>query len=181
MVHNSTLTSIEFTKAKLSGVGLTRISTGCPYLKKLLLACGNGRDVTDEAVRSLAKCPKLERLSLLHWTKITDASIITLISLSMLKEINLSRCSGLTSGGVQSLLKSNRNLRVIILSSYMYYRSCKFCDYSLLNCIGECCPNLREFAVKIDPESMVLEAFLITLFKGCPLLEKLTLGTRFVL
>ena len=78
-------------------------------------------------------------------------------------------------------MKSNRNLRVIILSSYMYYRSCKFCDYSLLNCIGECCPNLREFAVKIDPESMVLEAFLITLFKGCPLLEKLTLGTRFVL
>ena len=85
MVHNSTLTSIEFTKAKLSGVGLTRICTGCPYLKKLLLTCGNGCDVTDEDVRSIVQCPQLETLSRLNWTKITDASITTLMSLSMLK------------------------------------------------------------------------------------------------
>ena len=176
MVHNSTLTAIEFSKVSLTGVGLTRVCTGCPNLKLLLLACENDCEVTDEDARSLAKCPQLEKLSMAKWTKITDASITVLASLSLLKGIDLSNCSGLTSGGVQSLLRSNRNLETIILSNRDALSFCTFCDDDLLSCIGECCPKLRKFEVDIDPESTVAsEASLIALFQGCPLLESLLL------
>ena len=176
MVRDSTLTSIEFSKASLSGIGLSRVCAGCPKLTKMLLTCEDNSEVTNEDVLSLVKCKKLESLSLERWTDVTDASITILISLSCLKEINLSHCSGLTSGGVQSLLRSNRNLEVIILSGYTSFNNCQFCDDDLLSCIGECSPKLREFAVDIDPKSTVVsEASFITLFKGCPMLEKLSL------
>ena len=176
LVHNSTLTSIEFSKVSLTGIGLRRLCTGCPKLKLLLLACENDCEVTDEDVRSIAKCPQLEKLSMAKWTKITDASITVLASLSLLKGIDLSNCSGLTSGGVQNLLRSNRNLETIILSDRDALRFCTFCDDDLLSCIGVCCPMLRKFEVDIDPESTVVsEASFIALFQGCPLFESLLL------
>lgn len=179
MVFNSTLTSIEFNQASLSGIGLKRVCSGCPNLKKLLLKCERESDLTDEDVRSIGQCSQLECLSLVHWTKVTDASVPVLASLSSLREIDLSYCSGLTSAGVQSLLRSNRNFEVIILSDYVNYDSCKFCDDNLLNCIGQCCPKLRTFAVDIASESTVVsEAAFITLFKGCPLLDTLILSYK---
>ena len=176
MMYNSTLTSIEFSEASLSNNSLIRICSGNPSLKKLLINSEENSEVTDEAVCSLAKCPMLECLSLLKWTKITDASINILSSLRCLKEINLSKCSSLTSAGVQSLLRSNRNLEVIILSDHISCSFCKFADGYLLSCIGDFCPRLREFEVDIDPSSTVVsDAAFIALFQGCPLLEKLVL------
>ena len=101
-------------------------------------------------------------------------SLSTLVSL---KELSLSDCSGLTSAGVQSLLRSRgANLEALTLSDPVYmsvdHDDCSFCDDALLRCIGECCPNLRVFAVRIGAESNVTEASLITLVQGCPLLEK---------
>ena len=176
MVYNSTLTYIEFANATLSGLGLSRMCIGCPNLKQLLLTCEYDCEVTDEDVRSIAKCTKLERLSLARWTKITDVSIATLASLSLLVGINLSNCPGLTSAGVQSLLRSNGNIETIILSDRIALSVCKLCDDSLLNCIGKCCPKLRHFTLSIDPSSAVVSDIpFITLFQECPRLELLLL------
>ena len=176
MVYESTLTSVEFTKASFTGGALFRLCKGCPNLTNLLLTSEFDSEVTDEDVRSIAKCPQLESLSLAKCTKITDAAIDTLILLPALREINISHCSGLTSSGVQNLLRSNRNLELIILSEYFDVSFCEFCDDEFLYCTSECCPKLRDFAVDIDPESTVVsEASLIALFRGCPLLENLVL------
>ena len=177
MVRDSTLASIEFSKALLSRIGLSRVCTGCSNLKKLLLTCEHDAEVTNEDVCSLSKCPQLECLSLARWTNITDACITVLSSLCYLKEINLSYCSGVTSTGVQSLIRSNRNLEVIILSDRANYDYCKYCDDVLLKCIGECCPKLREFVVEINPVSTVVtEASFIFLFQGCSLIDDLMIS-----
>ena len=176
MVSNPCLTSIAFKYSlSIKAISITRLCKSSPLLKTLLPPCEQS-DLTDESVSSIAKyCPGIEHLSLAGWAKITDASITSLSALIALKDLNLSDCSGLTSAGVQRLLRSRgANLEALTLS-YPYYLtdtiSCSFCDAALLHCIGGCCPNLREFAVRIGAESNVTEASLISLVQGCPLLS----------
>ena len=179
MLSESNLISVAFEFAILiNASSVTRLCKGHPRLRTLLLpACGDTK-LTDKSVSSIVKyCPGIEHLSLAKWTKITDASMISLSTLTSLKDLNLSNCSGLTSAGVQSLLKiRGANLEALTLSSYnacMSDNSCTFCDTALVQSIGECCPNLREFAVQLSSKSKVTEAAFIALAQGCPLLEDL--------
>lgn len=129
-------------------------------------------NVTD---RSIAKyCPELECVSLYAWKMLSGASMHTLGSILSLKEINLSRCSGLTSAGVRSLLSSiGAKLKVLTLSDFSSVDDdvCSYCDDGLLSFIGVNCPELRVFSVTISSDSTVTEASLIAIVRGCPLLR----------
>ena len=182
MVSNPYLTSIEFGKSlSIKDSSITRLCKGCPCLKKLQLACKDS-DLTDESVRSIVKyCPGIEDLSLVGWTKITDASMTFLRALASLKSLNLYLCSRytslrLTNAGVQSLLRSRgANLEELTLSIMLARDGYHFFDDALLRCIGECCPYLRVFIVFESAQSNVTEASFITLVQGCPLLETFSL------
>ena len=157
---------------------------GNPNLKCLSLSIqySDRCKVTDESVRSIVKyCPKLERLSLVGWNGITNESLVLLRTLTCLKEINSTRCSGfaddfeslkgLTSTGLMGFIRSNgANLEVIKLHEALSTLGGNItCDNALLQCIGECCPNLRVLDTKL--ESDITESTYAALFRGCPLLE----------
>ena len=171
-VSHPQLTSFKFRQCTISDVTVTRLCKGSPLLKTLLLTCQES-ELSDESIDSIVKyCPGIERLSF-GWTLLTDASMTSLGTLTSLKHLNLSHCWGLTSTGVQSLLrKSGACLEVLILSDRNEdYGNCDFCDAALVQCVGECCPNLRDFVVQIGADSNVTDASLISLVQGCPLLE----------
>ena len=145
MIFESTLTDIKFTRTyPLSDNEIDRLCKGCPYLTRL--SVGYTNPLTDASVRSIVSyCPCIERLSLSGWRHITDDSMVTLTALSLLKEIDLSDCSELTSAGVQSLLRSiGASLEVLTLWSGDDYFECKFCNDAFLRCIGAYCPKLNE-------------------------------------
>ena len=172
MVSHPSLTSFKFRKCEICDTSVTRLCKGCPLLKTLLLTCQDS-ELSDESIESIVKyCPGIERLSL-GWTVITDASMAYLGTLTSLKHLNLSHCRGLTSNGVQSLLRrTGANLEELVLSDCDEDDdNCDFCDAALVQCIGECCPNLRGFVVQIGIESNMTDVPLITLVQRCPLLE----------
>ena len=176
MIYNSTLTSIEFKRSIIThDSSITKLCTGCPRLQKLTLDCSGSAskfEGTDASVRAIAKyCPDINTLSLKGWSKLADLSMTALSSLINLREINLSKCIGLTSGGLQGILKS-KNIEVITLLDEGVTSPWNYCDDALLRCIGEYCPLLRTLSIAIHLK--VAEASLVALAQGCPLLDALT-------
>ena len=181
-IQKSTLTSVCFTDSNISDVGVLRLCKGCPNIKTLSLAIRSSTNVfnlTDDSVRSIAQyCPDIEKLSLEGWEDLADNSMTALVTLTSLKELNLSRCDDLTSAGVQSLLRSiGANIEVLVLSDEDVYGCCDFCDDALLRCIGECCPNLRDLVVKVNIIFPVLSASFEAIIRRCPLLNTVSLGS----
>ena len=177
MISNSTLTDIKFTRTyPLSDNEVDRLCKGCPYLTRLSLGFSN--PLSDASVRSIVKyCPGIEYLSLSWWYSITDDSMIALAALSSLKEIDLSDCSGLSSAGVQNLLRSSgASLEVLTLWSGDDYFECKFCDDAFLRCLGTYCPKLRDICVcvgTLSNDTAVAQASLLAFVRGCTLLKNL--------
>ena len=171
MVTYSTLTDLSIRHGVITDGAVDRLCKGCPYLTRVSLGFWN--DLTDASVRSIVKyCPGIEHLSLGGWTKITDEAMMALLGLKLLKEIDLSDCSGLTSAGVQGMLRSaGANLEVLTLSVGSDYDECEFCDDALLRCLGVCCPKLRDFCTSVGLNTNITEATLVALVRGCPQLE----------
>ena len=173
---NSSMVSIKFNKCTaIKDTSVSRLCNSCTLLKTLILTyVWEKSEVTDESVRAIAKhCPDIECISLAGWLKLTDASVTLLSTFTSWKSLNLSCCWGLTSAGVQSLLRSSgANLEELILCENDQ-SDCSFCDDELLRCVGECCHALRVFEVQLSEEFSVDEASFIPLLQGCPLLEKL--------
>ena len=177
MISNSTLISVEFTESFITDKGIGRLCKGCSSLKRLSLeASDDNLGLTDASVSSIVKYhPGIEHLSLSGWSKITDASMVAMTALTSLKKIDLSRCSDLTSAGVQGLLRTiGANIEVLLLSPSDTIEACAFCDAALMRCIGECCPKLKNFSVNGESLSAdTTEGSLIAFIRGCPLLETL--------
>lgn len=185
-ISGSALTSVDFGIIDTTNHGIDMLCKGNPNLKCLSLSIqySDRCNVTDESVRSIVKyCPKLERISLVGWRDISNESLVLLRTLACLKEINLTRCSGfaddfeslkgLTSTGLMGFIRSNgANLEVIKLHEALSTLAGNIiCDNALLQCIGECCPNLRVLNTKIASD--ITESTYEALFHGCPLLETL--------
>ena len=180
--NGSVLTVVEFNDCKADDAGIEGLCKGCPHLKKLNLSKDVGDDFdliepasfTDEAVRSIAKyCPEVEVLSLEAWSYITDLSMEHLRQLAELKELNLTHCTGLSSAGVQSLLRANQSFKSIMLADKTPCCGPNFVDTALLTCIGSQCPNLTKLHVAAPANSTITNAALRAVIGGCPLLEDL--------
>lgn len=185
MLTNSTLTSVTFTDAIFTDSAVDVLCKSCCSLTCLVLEMRGFDDdiVTDEAVSSIVKhCPGIEHLSLSGWNELTDASLTALIALTSLKTLNLTRCSGLTSAGVQSMLRSTgANIEALILSQAGEDYPFQYCDDALLRCLGDCCPKLMSFSVAIESlGGDATEASLLAFIRGCPLLEALHLHSHHI-
>ena len=103
----------------------------------------------------------------------TDNALVTLSGLTYLRELDLSGCSNITSGGVCSLLASlNGKLEKLTLTG-----SC--ISTSLLRRIGESCPKLTylKLLVKgLGSNDELIHLCVMFMLMKCPLLEYVNFG-----
>lgn len=176
-IKGSALTSLEFEHARATNAGIDILCKGNRGLKKLSLPMGHDSSVTDEGVRSIVKyCPELEQISLVGWNKISNKSFDLLSTLPCLKKVSLSYYKNLNIAGIISLLRRiGGQLEVLKLcgESDRTRQMSSYGNNALLQCIGECCPKLRELDVDSRTTDNITEVTFATLFQGCPLLEAL--------
>lgn len=176
MINGSALTSVVFESVAATNHGIYMLCKGNSNLKTLTLPSLSGFGVTDESVSSIVKyCPGIERLSLPEWNNISDIALDLLSMLPCLMDIRLSNCTGLTSAGIMTLLRRIGSQLEVLQPcdlSVIQPQKCTYCNDALLQCIGECCPNLRVFVVDTW-FNVITEATFTTMFQGCPLLETL--------
>lgn len=118
----------------VTDVGLARIAVGCPCLERLSLKwCLEITDlgvdllakkclrlkfldisslkVTSSSLSSIAMLPKLESLIMVGCVSVDDAGLLSLSNgCPSLKVVDMSRCDGITSAGLCSLIKGHPDL-----------------------------------------------------------------------
>ncbi|CAL1407569.1 unnamed protein product [Linum trigynum] len=122
---------------EVTDVGLVKIAVGCQKLEKLSLKwCMEISDlgvnllsvkcwslkfldisylkVTNESLCSIASLPKLEGLTMVGCPLVNDSGLEFLSRGHSLKEIDISRCEGVSSSGLVSLIRAHCNLMRII-------------------------------------------------------------------
>ena len=176
------LTESAFAFTYISKDTFDSLCQQCPYLWTLVASYVgppldlNGASVGDDhdaLVYSLSThCTELGALSLRKWC-MTDTALVTLSSLTYLRELDLSGCSNITSGGVRSLLASlNGKLKKLTLTG-----SC--IDTMLLRCIGDSCPKLTDLKLLVKDlgtsPQLIFLSLVYMIFK-CSLLEIVDFG-----
>lgn len=147
----------------------------CPNLINFTLS-GDYWSLADEDVGVIVeRCPLLYKLCLMGLSEITDLSLSYISSLVNLVELDISSLeiidtdsSGMTSDGLQSLVKARPSIQVL---------KCNIEEGdvdSFLECVGTHCTHLRVLVVETGEEIAGAEhAAVIALVQGCPLLEEL--------
>ena len=125
--------------------------------------------LTDASIRSVVThCPKLESLTI-NWENITDAAMDALLSMSTLKELNLSCYHSITGAGIRRAIEANRDLESITVSSHAAI------DDNLLRSISLNFPKLKTLYLYVGEEcdEISSDSMFIAITKRCPLLETL--------
>lgn len=147
----------------VSQVGLSSLTTGTECLQHLTLAYGSA--VTLDIAHSLQKLSKLQSIKI-------DGCLVTSSGLqaignccSLLRELSLSKCSGVTDEGLTSIVKQQKELRKLDITC------CRNITYVSIAHIANSCTSL----VSLRMESCTLvprEAFVL-IGQRCLLLEEL--------
>ena len=174
MTINFTKISLKF--CSLHHPAIINLSRKCPNLTTFEFDLSTMKlDYDDEEVtsstfdacaRAVAKyCTNLEVLSLSGWD-ITDACMPALSTLTSLKELDLTKCSDLSSEPIQAMLRALPGLAKLSLDEIP-------ADEALLRCVGESCHNLTYLRLTVEDCGQVA---LETMIRACPLLEDVNLG-----
>ena len=140
------------------------VCRACPNLLRLKVH-ESYNYLSDEGFETIVThCPLLESLSI-NWESITDSAMDALSSMSTLKELALTCCDSVTSEGIVSVLKANRLLECVSISTYSEVND------NILRCISEHLSCLRELTLDIGTVSR--DSMFTAITKSCPLLEKL--------
>ena len=83
-------------------------------------------------------CPNLEVLELESW-EISDSFLPSILTLTSLRELSLIQSDKLTSTGIQSLLRSLKDIEKLSLAGHQLDAD----SVSVLQCIGSSCPKLK--------------------------------------
>ncbi|XP_030474503.2 F-box/LRR-repeat protein 3 [Syzygium oleosum] len=174
----------------VTDVGLAKIAVGCGRLEKVSLKwCMEITDlgvdllckkcvglkfldlsylkVTNDSLRSIGSLPKLEVLALVGCSLIDNTGLQFLGNgCPLLRVIDMSRCNGISSSGLVSVVKGHENL-VQLNASY----SLTECSSSLLHCFKDL-KNLK--AIKIDGARVSDSAF--KALSNCTSLVEIGLG-----
>ena len=143
------------------------VCRACPNLLRLSVqeSCST---LTDASVRSIVThCTKLESLTI-NWKNITDVAMDDLSSISTLKQLALSCCGSVAPPAIVKVLAANQGLESVDIYIDIYIND------SILQCIRDHLPNLRELSLEIDEEGDQIsgDSMFIAITKSCPLLEK---------
>ena len=142
----------------------------------------SGRHLTNASIQSIITyCTTLESLSI-SWEGINNEGMGILATISTLKEFYLNIFEHITSGGIRKVLKANKNLEKLSISTYSAIND------NLLRCISLSLPNLRELTLKVGEgcEDISDSSSFIAITQHCPLLENIEiddwpLGDSFIL
>ncbi|KAF5748187.1 grr1 family protein [Tripterygium wilfordii] len=181
---------------KVTDVGLTAISRGCPSLR--VLSLWNLSSVGDEGLFEIANgCQMLEKLDLCHCPAITDKALLAIAkSCPNLTDLTIESCPNIGNEGLQAVGKGCSNLKSIsirdcllvgdqgiagLLSSATFFLTKAF---SLANCFGIkdqslgvpklSCKSLQSLAIRNCPGFG--DASLNFLSKICPQLQHVELS-----
>ena len=161
--NRSELREIDFYILNTTDETLEVLFRRCPNLLSLKIFIGD-EGGSDAAVNSIVNhCPRLEQLTLDEWTSLTDQSLVSLSSLSNLKELYMCNSSRVTSLGLQSLIKAHPNFEGLGFATDITNIADVFAY------IGSYCPRLR--MVQCQPR-VPSHAAVVSLVQGCPLLEE---------
>ncbi|CAN0914126.1 F-box/LRR-repeat protein 3 [Linum grandiflorum] len=174
---------------KVSDVGLVKIAVGCQKLEKLSLKwcmeisdlgvhllcvkCSNLKaidisylKVTNESLHSIASLPKLEGLTMVGCPLVNDSGLGFLSSGSSLKEIDISRCEGVSSSGLVSIIRAHCNLNRISIG-YLP---------ELSDALLDCLKNLKNLTTLVILGTQVSDAVLRSISIGCKSLHEIALS-----
>uniref|UniRef100_A0A7C9D5J3 F-box/LRR-repeat protein 15-like leucin rich repeat domain-containing protein n=1 Tax=Opuntia streptacantha TaxID=393608 RepID=A0A7C9D5J3_OPUST len=149
----------------VSQVGLSSLTTGTECLQQLTLAYGSA--VTLDIARSLQKLSKLQSIKL-------DGCLVTSSGLQaignccfLLRELSLSKCSGVTDEGLTSIVKKQKELRKLDITC------CRKITYVSIAHIANSCTSLM--SLRMESCTLVPREAFVLIGQRCHLLEELDL------
>ena len=122
----------------------------------------------------ITHCPKLEVLYLESW-EISDSLLPSILTLTSLRDLSLVQSDKLTSTGIQSLLRSLKNIEKLSLAGHQLGAD----NVSVLQCIGSSCLKLKSLYIWTTACENIPTIPTISL--RCPLLERVDLAIEYSL
>ncbi|KMT05424.1 hypothetical protein BVRB_7g175510 [Beta vulgaris subsp. vulgaris] len=161
---HTTLKALDISNCqKISHTGLANITRGAGCLKEIILAYGSA------VTLDVAKC--LQNFSMLQCLRL-DGSTVTCSALKMigewsgsLRELSLSKCSGVTDEGVASIVKKHTQLRNLNITC------CRKITSVSIDCITSSCTALT--SLKMEACNHVSADAFVFIGQRCRVLEEL--------
>ena len=117
----------------------------------------------------ITHCRKLEVLDLESW-EISDSLLPSILTLTSLRELSLIQSDKLTSTGIQSLLRSLKNIEKLSFAGHQLGAD----NVSVLQCIGSSCLKLKFLYIWTSAAENI--PIIPTILLRCPLLERVDLN-----
>lgn len=150
-------------RQNISHTGIANLTRGAGYLKEIVLAYGSA------VTLDVAKC--LQNFSTLQCLRL-DGSPVTCSALRMignwtgsLRELSLSKCSGVTDEGIASIVRKHAQLRKLDITC------CRKISAVSIDCITSSCTALT--SLKMEACSRISKDAFVLIGQRCQVLEEL--------